>query len=220
MKASEHEELSKWIDAHQALREVTPNDIHRFLNYCLKLKYGQGGRHLKGTKKASALRADWKSFRGFYRKITRNKISQDDSEEVNAVSPLTSYWQHVLKILQGIRCLVDKFQLDTQERDKTPVYIQDLTEFTETILRTQEKRFYLGYERIQLCIFTMLGIYTVNRLGALLSLQFKHLQFSIQRDPLQGPPVLLVEIRSEHTKQFLGVSQLYVQPYMFIFLDA
>ena len=96
MKTLECKEPSKWIDAHQALREVTPNDIHRFLNYCLKLKYGQGGRHLKGMKKASALRADWKTFRGYYRKVTRSKISQDDSEEVNAVSHLTSYQQHIL----------------------------------------------------------------------------------------------------------------------------
>ena len=210
MKTSERKEPSKWIDAHQALREVTPNDIHRFLNYCLKLKYGQGGRHLKGMKKASALRADWKTFRGYYRKVTRSKISQDDSEEVNAVSHLTSYQQHILNISQGIRSLIDKFNLDTQEREKTAVYIHDLTEFTETILQTQEKRFYVGYERIQLCMFTMLGIYTVNRLSALLSLQFKHLQFSIQKDPHGGPPVLLAEIRSEHTKQFLGLSQLYV----------
>jgi hypothetical protein len=85
-----------------------------------------------------------------------------------------------------------------------------LTEFNETILRTQEKRFHLGYERIQLCLFTMLGIFTVNRLSALLSLQFKHLQFSIQKDPEDGPPILLVEIKSEHTKQLLGASPLYV----------
>lgn len=54
----------------------------------------------------------------------------------------------------------------------------------------------------------MLGIYTVNRLSALLSLQFKHLQFFIQKDPLGGPPILLVKVRSEHAKQFLGTSQV------------
>ena len=56
----------------------------------------------------------------------------------------------------------------------------------------------------------MLGIYTVNRLHALLSLQFHHLRFSIQDNPDGGPPVLLVEIKSEHTKRFLGTSQMYV----------
>jgi hypothetical protein len=56
----------------------------------------------------------------------------------------------------------------------------------------------------------MLGIFTVNRLSALLSLQFKHLRASIQKDPLGGPPIPLVEVRSEHTKQFLGTTQLYV----------
>lgn len=111
---------------------------------------------------------------------------------------------------KGLRRLIDKWELDTDEREKTPVYVQDLTEFNETTLRTQEKRFHVGFKRIQICLFTMLGIYTVNHLQALLSLQFKHLQFSIQRDPLGGPPIPLVEIRSKHVKKFLGISQQYV----------
>ncbi|KAJ5089841.1 hypothetical protein N7532_008525 [Penicillium argentinense] len=94
----------------------------------------------------------------------------------------------------GIRKLIDKFELDEQERGKGPVYVQDLTELNETIFRTQEKRFNFGYEHIQMCLFSMLGIFTVNRLSALLSLQLKHLQFSIQKDPQGGPPVLLAEV--------------------------
>jgi hypothetical protein len=56
------------------------------------------------------------------------------------------------------------------EKEKTPVYVQDLTEFNETTLRTQEKQFHVGFERIQICLFTMLGIYIVNHLQVLLSL--------------------------------------------------
>ncbi|CAG8901459.1 unnamed protein product [Penicillium egyptiacum] len=188
VKAQSPDALLKWKDPTEAVRQVTPNDVHRFLNYCLKLKYGQDGRHLKGTKKASALKADWKTFRGYFRKITRTRVSPEDSEEINA----------------GIRKLIDKFDLDQQERGKEPVYVQDLTELNETILRTQERRFHFGYERIQMCLFNMLGIYTVNRLSALLSLQLIHLQFSVQKDPQGGPPRLLAEIKSEYTKRFLG----------------
>ncbi|CAG8146657.1 unnamed protein product [Penicillium nalgiovense] len=203
VKAAQAGALLKWDDPVEALREVTPNDVHRFFNYCMKLKYGEGGRHLKGTSKASALKADWKGFRGYYRRITRTRITAEDSEEINA----------------GIRKLIDKFDLDTQERGKEPVYVQDLTELNETILRTQERRFHFGYERIQLCLFNMLGIYTVNRLHALLSLQFHHLRFSIQDNPEGGPPVLLVEIKSEHTKQFLGTSQVNNFPFPEIIND-
>ncbi|KAJ5804829.1 hypothetical protein N7474_010694 [Penicillium riverlandense] len=121
-------------------------------------------------------------------RIEQRWISPEDSEEINV----------------GIRKLINKFGLNQQERGKELVYVQDLTELNETILRTQERRFHFGYERIQMCLFSMIGIYTVNRLSALLSLQLKHLQFSIQKDPHGGPPVLLVEIRLEHTKRFLG----------------
>ncbi|KAJ5415003.1 hypothetical protein N7509_000101 [Penicillium cosmopolitanum] len=197
VKAGGSDALPKWSDAEEALRQVTSNDVHRFLNYCMKLKYGVGGRHLKGTNKASALKADWKGFQGYYWRITRAKLSPEDREEINA----------------GIRKLIDKFELDDQERGKEPVYVQDLTELNETILRTQERRFNFGYERIQMCLFSMIGIFTVNRLSALLSLQFKHLQFSIQKDPQGGPPVLLAEVRSEHTKQFFGSEAINTFPF-------
>lgn len=94
-----------------------------------------------------------------------------------------------------------------KEREKTGVYVSDLTAFNETVLRTTEKRWHLGFERMQICLFTILGIFTLNRISALLSLQFKHLQFSIQRDPLGGPPIPMVELRAAHTKQFLGTEQ-------------
>ncbi|KAJ5651633.1 uncharacterized protein N7484_005356 [Penicillium longicatenatum] len=197
VKAKSPDASLKWNDPTEALRQVTPNDVHRFLNYCLKLKYGQDGRHLKGTNKASSLKADWKSFCGYFRRITRTRISPEDREEINA----------------GIRLLIDKWELDQQERGKEPVYVQDLTELNETILRTQERRFHFGYERIQMCLFSMIGIYTVNRLSALLSLQLKHLQFSIQKDPQGGPPVLLAEIKSEHTKRFLGSEAINTFPF-------
>lgn len=88
VKAAQPGALLKWYDPEEALREVTPNDVHRFFNYCMKLKYGEGGRHLKGTSKASALKAEWKGFRGYYRNLTRTRITAEDSEEINAVSHL------------------------------------------------------------------------------------------------------------------------------------
>ncbi|EED14738.1 conserved hypothetical protein [Talaromyces stipitatus ATCC 10500] len=141
--------------------------------------------------KGSALEADWKALQGYYRLITRTSFNKVQCEEINA----------------GLRSLMDKWKLDMEEREKTGVHVQDLTAFNETVLRTTEKRFHLGFERIQICLFTILGIFTVNRISALLSLQFKHLQFSLQRDPLGGPPIPMVELRAVHTKQFLGITQ-------------
>ncbi|KAJ5092143.1 hypothetical protein NUU61_007013 [Penicillium alfredii] len=39
--------------------------MYRFFNYCIKLKYGEDG------------------FRGYYRRITRTRITSKDSEEIN-----------------------------------------------------------------------------------------------------------------------------------------
>jgi hypothetical protein len=46
--------------------------------------------------------------------------------------------------LQGMKYLVQEHGLDTQPGKKTPVYIEDIGPFNETILSTQEKKFYLG----------------------------------------------------------------------------
>ncbi|KAJ5443119.1 hypothetical protein N7445_004232, partial [Penicillium cf. griseofulvum] len=67
----------------EVLREVTPNNVYRFFNYYIKLKYSEGGRYLKGISKASALKANWKGFRGYYRRIIRTRITTEDSEEIN-----------------------------------------------------------------------------------------------------------------------------------------
>lgn len=79
---------------------------------------------------------------------------------------------------------MDKYALDMSGREKTGVYVQELTQSKETVLRTMEKQFHLGFERIHVCLLGILGIYTMmNWISVLLSLQLKHLQFSIQRDP-------------------------------------
>lgn len=85
VKAAEHDALPMWEDAEQALRQASTNDFHRFFNYCMKLKRGKGGRLLKGIKKGSALRAEWKSLQGYYRNVTRTSFTKEQCEEINAV---------------------------------------------------------------------------------------------------------------------------------------
>lgn len=46
----------------------------------------------------------------------------------------------------------------------------------------------------------------------MLSLQFKDLQISLQKDPRGGPPVPMIELTPEGTKKFLGLTKLYGEP--------
>ncbi|PLB46332.1 hypothetical protein P170DRAFT_361973, partial [Aspergillus steynii IBT 23096] len=93
-------------------------------------------------------------------------------------------------------------------RKKTPVYIEDISPFNETILVTQQKRFDLGFQRIQMCLLNILGLFTLHRKSALLALQFKHLQISVQKDPRGGPPIPLIELGTDATKRYLGLTKL------------
>ncbi|OOQ91679.1 C2H2 finger domain protein [Penicillium brasilianum] len=182
----------KWREPEEALRQASNNDMYRFLGWCLKLERGKNNRRLKRINKASSLNTDWKNLRGYYQKLTKIKINDEDGSDVR----------------RGMKYLVQEHGLDTQPGKKTPVYIEDIGPFNETILSTQEKKFYLGFQRIQVCLFNSLGLFTVHRRAALLSLQFKDLQISLQKDPRGGPPIPMIELTPEGTKKFLGLTKL------------
>lgn len=88
------------------------------------------------------------------------------------------------------------------------MYIEDIAPLNKTILSTQEKKFYLGLQRIQVCLFNSLALFTVHRQNALLSLHFKDLQISLQKYPQGGPPIPNIELTPEGTKKFLGITKL------------
>ncbi|KAJ6008513.1 hypothetical protein N7540_012489 [Penicillium herquei] len=192
MKAKKPSASLKWGNAEDALREALPNDMYRFLNWCLKLKYSPDGRRQKGYTKASALHGDWKYFRIYYTRVTKNEMSKEMGEAVHT----------------GMRYLIDLYGLDKQSRANDPVYIEDMVPFNETILQTQEKRFHLGFQRIILCLYNTIGLFTINRKQAMLKLQFKHLLLSLQQDPHGGPPKTMVELEPQFVKSVLGMSKL------------
>lgn len=56
----------------------------------------------------------------------------------------------------------------------------------------RKKKFYLGFQHIQMCLFSSLGLFTIHQSNALQCLQFKDLQISLQKDLCGGPLVYLV----------------------------
>ncbi|KAE8311026.1 hypothetical protein BDV41DRAFT_566150 [Aspergillus transmontanensis] len=176
--------------------------MERSLTHAFQLVYNLDGRRLKGYRKASALEADWKYFRVHYTKVTKQKMSKEMGEAVRTVPC------H-LPCRQGIRHLIDKRGLDKQPRANVPVYIEDMVPFNETIPQTQERRFHLGFQRIPLCLYNTIGLFTANRKQTMLHLQLKRLQISLQRDPHGGPPVPMIEIEPQFVKSVLGMSTMY-----------
>ena len=75
----------KWRDPENSLRQATPNDMHRFLNWCLKLEYNPDGHRLRGFQKASALESDWRYFRVYYQRVTKQEMSKEMAEAVRTV---------------------------------------------------------------------------------------------------------------------------------------
>lgn len=78
----------KWEDSEEALRQATPNNMHQFLNWYLKLQYNCSGHCLKGIKKASSLKGDWKYFWGYYQKVIKHDMNKEMAEAVHTVGSL------------------------------------------------------------------------------------------------------------------------------------
>ncbi|KAH8696361.1 putative C2H2 finger domain protein [Talaromyces proteolyticus] len=192
MKAFQESAGSIWQHPERALQAASANCLYRFLNWTTKLDRGKNGRKLRRYRKANAFKSDWKYFRGYYQKVKGQKMDRGMAKRLRT----------------GIRSIIKKNRYDTQPRPNEPMYIEDMVPFNETILTTRKKRFYLGIQRIMLCLALMLGLFTASRKQAILRLQYKHLRVTLQKDPHGGPPVISIDIRPEYIKQLLGVKDL------------
>ncbi|GBF62893.1 hypothetical protein TMEN_5484 [Trichophyton mentagrophytes] len=192
-KAAEPDANPKWRDPEEALRAASANEVHRFLNWVLgKLKRGKNGRKLKGIKSKGTLDTEWKYLSGYIRKVTGHPVDEMMSKDVH----------------RGMRRLVDKHGLKKESREAQPVYIEDMVPFNETILQTNEMRFNLGLERLLLCFFNIICLYTLSRENAVLKLQLQDLLVTLQKHPRGGPPIPNIDVRPDDIKQKMGVKKV------------
>ncbi|OJD21255.1 hypothetical protein ACJ73_07408, partial [Blastomyces percursus] len=142
-------------------------------------------RRLKGTNKSSSLKGDWKIFLRSYESATGGKVDA-----------------RLMRLMRKPSTAVQEAWagLDTQE-EKTPVYVEDMSP-----LRTQERRFWLGLQRMQICLYNLLGLFTLNRRSAILNLRYRDLKVSLQRDPSGGPRLPTGEFRYGFTKTHVGLT--------------
>jgi hypothetical protein len=77
----------KWQDPVNALRAAGRRDLYMFFNWRFKLKFGKGGRRLRGTRKSSSLKADWKNFLRYCESATGIKLDPRLMRLMRKVSP-------------------------------------------------------------------------------------------------------------------------------------
>ncbi|KKZ68057.1 hypothetical protein EMCG_06269 [[Emmonsia] crescens] len=155
-KASEPSTDPRWSNSEAVLQEVSANDVHQFWIRVLgKLGCGKDGCKLRGIKKTSSLNSNWKFFQHYYEKVTENPVSQEMNKCVSS---------------DGMQFLANKFKPDGQVHDSIPVYIKDTAPFNQIIFQTRETQLHPGLQRLLLCFYSMLGLFTVNRENAILNL--------------------------------------------------
>lgn len=113
-------------------------------------------------------------------------------------------------MLQVLRRVAKENGLSNEEREKPPMYTEDVVEILQTNLTTTEKRYSHGRHRIQLALWFHGAFITANRPQALLSLRYRHIAITLLRDPKGGPHRILLEFTFEFTKTYLGMKDAYV----------
>lgn len=89
--------------------------------------------------------------------------------------------------------------------------IDDLKKQIDTTISTTEKSFHLGECRILCALYHEMLAPTGSRPYALLRLQYKHLEVSVARDPEGGPHRIVIRLKVEYAKGFLGMKEAYVR---------
>ncbi|CAG8036080.1 unnamed protein product [Penicillium olsonii] len=187
---------SRWIqfcaclrkDPEQEFRKLSIAILHTFLDWALNLRRSKNGRRLPGIKRKSSLETFWKVFRLVFERATSEKIGKTMNRQMRRV----------------IRKLARKHKLSWKGREKSTMFVEDLTMVVETAISTTKKKFGHGRHRIELCLFLQLAGLTANRPQAVLSLRYRHIGVSLLRDPQGGPHRILIEFKFEYTKGFLG----------------
>ena len=91
-----------------------------------------------------------------------------------------------------IRKLARKHKLFSKGREKSTMFVEDLTMVVETAISTAAKKFGHGRHRIELCLFLQLAGLTANRPQAVLDLRYRHIRVSLLRDPQGGPHRIVI----------------------------
>ncbi|KAJ5455799.1 uncharacterized protein N7458_004063 [Penicillium daleae] len=110
--------------------------------YCSSSCWKEGVHSIPSLVLEAPARQEWAT-------VKTNQKGQYTGHELEDVSP------YLIDAKLGRR--MRKKGLDTEEK-KTPMYIEDLVPLQETVLRTIEKRFYIGLQRMQQNTFLILEI--------------------------------------------------------------
>ncbi|KAB2568558.1 hypothetical protein DBV05_g12762, partial [Lasiodiplodia theobromae] len=85
-----------------------------------------------------------------------------------------------------LKALARCFNLKSEKREKTAMYIEDMFEVLKTQWTSSEVTFDHERHRLELSLFMLLAGTTGNRPGALLALRYRDVQATLIRDPAGG----------------------------------
>lgn len=111
-------------------------------------------------------------------------------------------------VFQALVELGTKFKLGHNPRENRSMTLQDLKDQIEMTIKTTEKKFELGEQRILAVLFLLLLAPQGSRPTSILQLRFGDIKVLLVRDPANpdpdGPPRLVIRLSLEYTKQYLG----------------
>ncbi|KAI0448256.1 hypothetical protein F5B21DRAFT_523079 [Xylaria acuta] len=179
-------------DPKSIYQGVSFRAIYCFLDWKLCQRISIMGRTKQGFGKRSSLGTFWCAFRLAFERAAEQKIDRfgDYRKMTNAIANL---------------CKAHK--LSAEKRENRPMTLDNPKPQLDTTLRTMEKTFKLGEQRILAILFLLLLAPAGSRPASILQLRFGDIEVALRRDPtdpIKGPRRLLIRFTLKFTKRYLG----------------
>ncbi|KAI0103271.1 C2H2 finger domain-containing protein [Nemania sp. FL0031] len=190
-----------YFEGTESMMRTIENHWNRFfycfLDWLICQKKSEDGRPRPGIRKKSTLITTWCAFRLVFERATKQKIDKFvDSQKLRNVN-----------VLKGIVNLAKVHGLSHEKRDNRSMTLEDLKLQLDTTIRTTEKSFKLGEQRILAVLFLLLLAPAGSRPQSILQMRFGDIKVALRRDPFDpenGPIRLLLRLTLQFTKKYLG----------------
>ncbi|KAI1345775.1 C2H2 finger domain protein [Xylaria sp. FL0043] len=171
-----------------SLKKICIRVAIQFCNWQLHQKLSKSERAKPAVKKHNTLRCFWDRFRLVFELCMGHKID----------SLIASSY-----MVNALRSLSHNHGLSHEKRDNRAMSIEDIKHYINTALRTDQKNFKLGEQRILAVLFFLLLAPAGARPSSILELRFRDISVSLVRDPKGGRHRLLVRISLVRVKAYL-----------------
>lgn len=199
----------KWHNLIDALRVIEWKDLYKFFNWRFKLKCDKKDCRLKETRKLSFLKDNWKNFFHYYKSVTDIKLNSQLMRLMREICSIHCVQIDEINNHERIFNNWSRSTSWTRRRRRHWCMLKTCRYFKKSLFERRKRNIRLKFQQMQLCLYNLLNLFTLNRKSAILALRFKNLRVSLQRDSSDEFYISMMKFNYSFTKKNFDFTQTY-----------